>query len=336
MDTRILLTTIEQVAILLTFILIGYFFRRKEIINASGKKVLASLLTWLFVPAYSIGSLMTEVTVGKFMGDYLPLFLAGAVVGVLGIFIGIPFAKLLGKDRFQENILKYTFTFGNIGYFGYPLIGAVFGSVARAQMMFFCLPITILIYTYGYYVLNCPADEGVERERRTMKQKLSFLYSPMMFGVIIGITLGLLTSGLGFTLPNFFTDMVSKAGACQSAVAMLLTGAVLANVPFKKLFTSLKPYLVGIIRLIVYPAIFSILLLIVYLCGWTDQTFMRIAMVTLFVVGMPVGMNPVIFPEAAGKDSTEGAKMCFISCFLALIVIPIVYSIAMAILTVTF
>ena len=109
---------------------------------------------------------------------------------------------------------------------------------------------------------------------------------------------------------------------------MLLTGAVLAGVSFKELFTSIKSYIIGIIKLLVIPCIFVLLLLIIYLCGWQNQEFMRIAFLTIIVVSMPVGMNTVVYPESCGMDSTEGAKSCFISYILALGILPLIFSLA--------
>ena len=325
------INTLQQVAVLLLFIFIGYFFKKKGIITDSGKKVLASLLTCLFAPAYSIMSLSSVISIEEIQ-KYSTIFIAGIVVALISIFVAIPFAKIVEKDKFHRNILKYAFAFGNIGYFGYPLIyavfnaqsGAIVAAEARAQMILFCVPMSIAIYSYGYYILTTPVSDDVKRKERTLKQKLSFLYSPMLLGAIIGIVLGLLP----FELPQFFADVVKKAGDCQSAPAMLITGAVLAGVPFKKLFTSIKSYIIGAIKLLLIPTIFAVLLFVVYLCGWQNQEFMRIAFLTVIAVSMPVGMNTVVYPESCGMDSTEGAKACFISYILALATLPLIFTLA--------
>ena len=67
------LTTVKQVAILLIFIFIGYFFKKKNVIGEGGKKVLASLLTNLFAPAYSIISLSSVVNIQE-ISKYLVIF----------------------------------------------------------------------------------------------------------------------------------------------------------------------------------------------------------------------------------------------------------------------
>ena len=75
---------------------------------------------------------------------------------------------------------------------------------------------------------------------------------------------------------------------------------------------------------------------IIYLCGWRDQTFVQIAFISIIAVAMPVGMNVVVYPASAGKDSTEGAKTCCMSYILALITLPIIYTVLLSVLNVTF
>ena len=50
----------------------------------------------------------------------------------------------------------------------------------------------------------------------------------------------------------------------------------------------------------------------------------ELMIIPLFVASMPIGLNAVIFVEAAGRDSTENARTCLISYILALITVPIV------------
>ena len=130
----IFLKTLEQSSILLIFIFTGYFLRKKEIINESGKKVLAGILVNLFTPCYAIASLSTQLSVDK-IADYLIYFLVGTALAVAIIFVALPFAKALGKNKLEKNILKYALAFANIGYFGYPVVGAVFGEGVKAPTL---------------------------------------------------------------------------------------------------------------------------------------------------------------------------------------------------------
>ncbi len=325
------LVTLQQTAILIAFIFIGYFLRKRDIITEGGKKVLAKLLTFLFAPCYSVMSLSKIVDI-NYISKYAVILLAGTGLTLFVILVAIPLSNLLEKEQLKRNILKYGLAIGNIGYFGYPIIYAIYSAIGgtamgeemRAMMMLFCLPMTISIYTYGYAVLTKDVSKEALARKRTTKEKLSFLWSMPMIGVYVGITLGLLTSGLGFTIPSVIGDAFTIAGNCQSAPAMLLTGAVLAGVPFVKLFSSWKPYLIGFIRLIAFPVLVGAIFFVIHLFGVSGETFVLVFKLSIIVSAMPVGMNVVVFPESAGQDSTEGAKSCFISYILALGALPLV------------
>jgi len=318
----IFLKTLEQTGILLIFIFTGYFLRKKEVINESGKKVLAGLLVNLFAPCYGIASLSTQLSIDK-LSEYFKYFLVGTILAIVIIFVALPFAKLLGKNKLERNILKYALAFANIGYFGYPVVGAVFGEEVKALMILFCIPQTIAINTYGYQVLTqkvveTPSDlqNELDKTKHKWTEHLRFLKSVPFIGTMLGVFLGLLP----IEIPPFVQNLLSTAGNCQSATAMLLTGSVLANVPFKKLFTSLKPYIISAIRLLVIPCIMGG---VMYLLGLKGDLFI----IATACVSIPVGMNVVVYPESAGLDSTEGGKMCFISYVLALATLPVVFEI---------
>ncbi len=320
MDTFLL--TLEQVALLLIFIFLGYFFRKKEIITSSGKNVLAKLLVNLFAPAYSIASLSSQLSADKIV-EYITYLAAGTVITIFFIFIALPLAKAFGKDRLHQNILKYAFAFGNIGYFGYPVVGGIFGEGVKALFMLFCIPMSIGINTFGWQVLTEKVNELGERVKTNKRfiDNFRFVYSPPFIGTMLGLIIGLLP----ISMPAFAANLCNIAGNCQSAVAMLLTGAVLANVPFKKLFTSWKPYVIGVIRLLALPVIVGAIMVVINLCGVRGEVFMIIARLSIIAAAMPVGMNVVVYPESQGMDSTEGASTCFMSYILALGALPLVY-----------
>ncbi len=314
------LLTIEQVALLLIFIFIGYFLRKREVITDGGKKVLAGLLVNIFAPAYSIASLSTQLSADK-INEYLVYFLVGTLVSILMIFLARILARIFAKEKFHRNILKYAFAFGNIGYFGYPVVGGIFGEQMKALMILFCIPMSICINTYGYTVLTERVDLDANIEKRSFTEKFRFLYAAPFIGTMIGLILGLLP----ITIPSFFINLLNVAGNCQSATAMLLSGAVLAGVPFIKLFTSIKPYLIGVIRIIGLPLITGGIFSLINLLGVSGDIFIIVARLSIIVSAMPVGMNVVVYPESKGIDSTEGAKTCFLSYILALGLLPLAF-----------
>lgn len=309
------LITLQQVSILLAYIFIGYFLRRKNLIGEQTGSILSKLLTYIFLPAYYISTLSKVST--ENLSTYLSLLLAG-VASLVVVFVVAHFlCKLFSKDEAVRNMFKYMLMFSNMGYFGYPLIDGVFGSTYLTMFMIYCLPISITLNTYGYYLLTKPTKAELLSEKRTTvktKSLLSCILSPPLVASAIGLIIGLSP----FTMPQFFYAFLAPAGNCMSACAMILSGSVLAKLPLKKLFLSTKGYLLSIVRLICFPIIGGGL---VYLCGGRGEL---LVCVTTFL-SLPTGMNVVVFPESVGRDSIEGAKACFISYVVALVTLPLVF-----------
>ncbi|MBR2376866.1 MAG: AEC family transporter [Clostridia bacterium] len=310
------IATLIQVSTLLIYILVGYFLRRKNLINEKTGKVLSKLLTLLFTPAYTIINLSKNVSVEK-ISVYLSLLLAGLIILFVLIFINYFFSKLFSKDENIRNMILYMLVFSNMGYFGYPLIEMVFGAEYLVQFMIFGLPFSIAINTYGYYILTKPTKEELENQNGNSVERRSLIQS-IISPPLIGVLLGLIFGFLPFEIPSIVYTILTPASNCMSASAMLLTGSILATLPFSELFKSKRAYLLTFIRLIIIPVIGGGIL---FLLGVSKEIF--IASVSLLC--LPSGMNVVVFPESVGKNSIEGAKACFVSYIIALATIPTIF-----------
>lgn len=310
------IATLIQVSTLLIYILIGYFLRRKNLIGEQTGKVLSKLLTLLFTPAYTIINLSKNVSFEK-ISLYLSLLLAGVIILFILITINYFFSKVFSKDENVRNMILYMLVFSNMGYFGYPLIEMVFGAEYLVQFMIFGLPFSVAINTYGYYILTKPTKEELANSNGSIvkgRSLIKSIISPPLIGVLIGLVFGFLP----FEIPSIVYTILTPASNCMSASAMILTGAILASLPFNELFKSKRAYILTFIRLIAIPVIGGGIL---FLLGVSKEIF--IASVSLLC--LPSGMNVVVFPESVGKNSIEGAKACFVSYIIALATIPTIF-----------
>ena len=309
--------TLIQVTTLLIYILVGYFLRRKNIVHESTGKVLSKLLTCVFTPCYTISNLSKNISVER-VNVYLSLIIAAIIIFFVLLVISLFTSKLLVKDENIRNMFLYMLLFSNMGYFGCPLIEKTFGAESLVQFLIFTTPLSVAINTYGYYILVKPTKaEILALKESGNEQKINYLkliISPPLVGVTIGIILGFMP----FDMPEIFYNILSPAGNCMSASAMILTGAILAKRSFKELFVSLKSYILAGIKLIIYPIIIGGAL---FLIGVSKDVFIAATCMAC----LPAGMNVVVFPESVGKDSIEGAKACFVQYFIAILTIPIVF-----------
>ena len=122
-----------------------------------------------------------------------------------------------------------------------------------------------------------------------------------------------------FPLLAFLTSAISSASACMSPLAMILTGFVIGGYSIKALASDKKIYFVSLLRLIVIPAAFALLLMALQ----TDDAIIRVA---LCATAMPLGLNTVVIPAAHGGDTVPGASMALISHLMSIVTIPIMFA----------
>ncbi len=301
---QIVSITINQLINMFFFMAIGYIFRKKGILDIHAGGALSRLIVNVFMPAMVVRSFSRDFKLDV-ITDKLMIVLLSCVVLLVTSVLAVYLARLFSKDRGTQGIYMYSFTIPNLGYMGYPLVGAIFGEAALLDTMVYCLSYNVFIYTIGMQVLTSQRSKSV----------LGLLTNPTIVAMLVGAVLGL----CDITLPNTVIGILDTATACVSPCAMILTGTVFARLDVKSMFVSWRSYAASAIRLLGIPLV---ALAILKLCGVPQNWILP----CVAILAMPLGLNSVIFPEAYGGDSESGAKVCFMSAILAVVTIPIVFS----------
>ena len=299
-DTLVL--TINQLINMFVFIIIGFFMRKKKLGGDGVGTVLSTLLVNIFMPAL-VFSTFSENFRLKDISENIVFLWFGIGVLFVTFFVAKFLSKIFAKNNLQRDIYMYSFMIPNIGYMGYPIIEAVFGTQALLKMLIFVIPYNITIYTYGMYILNPNRQFSLKK-----------VFNPNIIALLLGIISGITE----IQLPDVAKSVISSAKACMSPSAMILTGFVLAATPIKPLLKDFKLYIAAIIRGIIIPG----LTLLVFVLFKVSAVYIVITCATL---AMPMGLNSVVFPEAYGGDGLTGAKTSFISNLLSIITIPFIF-----------
>lgn len=292
--------TLMQMIMLFTFIVLGYIYRKAYPEVTGAGVVLSKLEVMIFLPALTLETFSKNCTIENFKSQ-LPMLITGIIIFAVIYAFSLVISRFFGKDPFSRGIYTYIFTFPNLGYIGYPLVLGVFGEMALFKFMIFAIPFNFGIYTLGIYHLNPNREFSLKK-----------LLNPPMIFMFVGIAFGL----LNIKMPEFFAKTLASASSCMAPVAMILTGFVLAGMPFKKMFINGKAYIATLFRLIIFPVTFGAIL---HIIGVSHE----IILMTVIFLSMPTGLNTVVFPEAFGGDSTEGAQCAVISGIFGIITIPL-------------
>ncbi len=299
--------SLNQMGFLFILMAIGYLLARLRALPQNSSAVMAELENNLFIPALDRGTFMGQFTPQKLSSSGSLLLVSAASLVIL-IPLAILYARWLTSDRYIRKIFTYGLCFSNFGFMGNAVVKALFPGIFLEYLLY-TLPLWMAIYLWAVPALLMP-----ESGKPGLKGRLKTLLNPMLISLCIGAAIGL----SGLKLPGFIKNVVTVCGDCMSPVAMILTGVTIARLDLKKIFRDGRIYVMSLIRLAGIPFLFLLLNEAIRL----DRTAF---ICTLCAVSMPVGLNPIVIPEAYGLDSSVPAGPVLISQILSCITIPLLF-----------
>ena len=313
------LATLTPMLTMFVCIAVGFTVRKKEILPRDSGKILSKLVTWVFCPALNFATMSRNCTV-ETLGNHATNIILAAISVFIAMMIAIPLSRLFIRENSAERgIYAYALAFANSGYMGDPVIQMLLGDEALAYYKFFCIPISIAIYSWGMTQL---VPKGAEK-----KSFIKSFFNAPMIATLLGIIFGL--SGLGAYLPAFVGKSLDTLKVCMGPSAMLVAGFTIANYSLPAMLKKPKVYVASILRLTAIPAIIIAALFGIKTLAsslFSMDVSNDVLYLSFFAVATPLGLNTVVFPEAYGGNPETGASMTMISHTLCVITIPIMFA----------
>ena len=147
--------TLENVILTLLYLSAGFILCRVRLVKAEHVSSISSTLLYLCGPCMFLGALMDldpspELTLNMFL--FLVITFAAQVLFMLLVFLA------LGPRRktFSGRMASIASVMGNAGFFGLPIVKALFPQApeAAAYSCIFCVSMNILAWTLGVFVLT--------------------------------------------------------------------------------------------------------------------------------------------------------------------------------------
>ena len=285
-------SVIFQIAVLFSFIFIGFTIRQGGFLPGNSAEIFSKLENRILMPAVVINTFRTNCTVKNISEKWV--FIAYST-GVLLFCIATGFAvsRFLGKTEYLKKVYRYSISVSNFGFVGTAMVSGIYGaeSMELFDYLMFTLPLNLFTYSIGIAWL-VPNGHG--------KFSMKNFVNPIFVSIFIGAILGLLP------IPKF------------RLVTTILTGFVIGGYSFANLFGKWQTYVVAGIRLVFLPTV-SVLILKLF------NAPQEAVVATLCANAMPLGLNTVIIPSAYGKSPDDGASMALVSQLTAVFTIPILF-----------
>lgn len=297
---------LKQIISLFLIILVGFYGRKKNIIDQTLTNGFTKLLIEITTPMLIISSFSFSVN-ASMKGNLIKAFIYS-----LAIFIVTPFfTKLLFLkiNKSKQNILQFAMIFSNCGFMGFPIVESLFGQEGVMYASIFNLFFNFFVWTYGVMLFTEVSD---------VKELKTVFKSPGIIAVFIGLFLMIFS----IQIPSVLLTTIKMVGGLTTPISMLIIGSLLATADLKAAVKDITLYYSSIIKLIIIPGA------LYFIAAMFKETSIVIKCLIL-MQAMPAGAMTTIFAENYNKEKDYSVTVVSFSTALSVLTIPLVIKIFM-------
>ena len=284
----------------------GYAGKRLGMMNEDFDAKLSKVILNLSLPGMIIGSVLTAEELPS-LQDILLTLVFSCLSFILVIAIAYGVTALMRISIGHRGVFRFMLCFGNVGFIGFPVLSAIYGSDALIYATIFNLPFNFLVFTVGAWFLTQDSEDGSE-----VKVSWRTFVSPVIVSCVIAIALALTNA---HNIPVVGEAFVSL-GSLTTPAALLIIGSSLANLPAKELIGGFRLWMTSVFRLIIIP-----------LAVWGVFHFFienpLLLGVIVVISGMPVATNGTMLCYQYGGNSHDMAQGTFVTTVASLMSIPL-------------
>lgn len=303
-------------------ILVGYYLRRKNIVNEQGSKVLSSILLSAALPALAFKAFLTDIKPETYTTG-INVLIFGFVAYVLLILIGyVLYARYTGD--LKDTMIVLT-AFGSTTFFGIPIINGIFGDTGTLYANIFNIAYRVFLYSFGLIMMS-----GVKFEKKNLKQ---IFLNPIIIATFLGLFIWIFQNSLpqmmvgdksyaifrlDKTLPWVYAG-INYLGGLSSPLAWLAIGMTLASISMKEALKETKTLVYAFNKLIIIPAIFLAILVGLNMVGIHFQ-YEAIAAIVIMLATPPATVA-VAYAIKFEKEAVLSSNISLVNTVLAVVAI---------------
>jgi predicted permease len=296
----------QQIAVIFLEILLGVVGFKTGVITDKDSKFMSGLVMKLLIPCTMLAGTNIEggrTVVVRMAQAFLLTF--ALYVGSTGLCLLVN--RLRKGTAGQKAVLVGTAAMPNCGFIGMPLANSVVGAemgtlYATAGMASY----NVWLFTYVEYLF-----------RPGQKMKLKSLITPANVATLATVIL-LIT---GLRLPTTLQTVCSAVGGCTTPLALIIVGVTLAQTNVKELVVQPLLYLITVLRGIVFPLLFMLVMAALPL----DRT-MCLALAA--IASCPSGSLAVVIAKQTGTEEKLAGQAVAQSTLFMLVTVPVMLTVA--------
>lgn len=299
---------LQQMAVLFIVMMIGFWACKKDIIDPVTSKKLSSIVVNIANPAMILSGVIGDTS--QIHGrDLMITVTASIVLYLIILIIGMVLPYLLRVPKKSMGTYSVMTVFSNIGFMGFPIIAAVYGSSALLYASIFLIPYNILIYTYGIQMMK-QGEKGDFHWKKIINIGVVFC----VISILLFIT--------NIPLPGWVKNTITTLGDLTAPLSMMVIGASFTTMNIKELFCDGKLLMFSVVKLLLLPIVGTLLAKQLIdnqaLCG-----------VIMIMLSTPVGSMTAMLAQEYDGDYALASRGVAITTILSVLTIPIVSMLVM-------
>lgn len=292
---------LQQMLMLLMMMVIGYVMEKKRLLGEGSAAVMSKIVLNVTLPAQIITSFAIEgadISGSQVAGT---LGLSAVAYALYFVFAAV-FVRLLGVSPQDRGTYQYMLIFGNVGFMGFPLVTAVWGTHMLVYAVLFNIVFNLLVFSVGIQMIA--GGGGFQLGR--------LINIPMMSSVV-----ALLLFFANIQLPGVINTAFNTLGNATTPLAMLILGATIAGMPLKELFEEKKVYVFVAAKLLAVPVLVWLLFKPLLPAGDI------VGQILVVLSGMPVATNATMLSVEYGGNLKLVSQGIFFTTVLSVFTVPL-------------
>nr|WP_297937849.1 AEC family transporter [uncultured Lachnoclostridium sp.] len=316
-----------------SIIMLGFFLRRKEILNGQAGKILSKIVLTIGLPALAFTSFMKDLD-----HDQLRQGMNILIWGFALYILLIPITKLLyvKVKGDKQDVYRVLTIFGSTTFFGTPIVQAVYGATGAMYASIFNIPYRVFLYSYAYVKMS-----GVKMDKENMKKNAKEVFlNPIILATFAGLLIWIFQESLpqvmiateageksvaflriDQTLPWFYKAL-DYLKSLASPLAWLSIGATLAEVPFKKAVVQKDAWAYSLSKVLLIPAINIAILVVLSTTGILPVAFEAVA-TTVIMMATPTATVAAAYAISFDREAVFTSNCSLLSTVAAVIATPV-------------
>lgn len=296
---------LTQIVVLFLIACVGLLVAKLGYLDDRTTNNLNKMLLYVFVPCMIVSSALGgastygQATVLLMIASAVALYLLLPVVA-----LGVNALLRVPQERRRLTLLMTVC--GNVGFMGYPVVQAFFGSQALFLNSIITMFQSIPLYL-GAPLLLADRSEG---RRATLSPRA--LLSP----ALVASVAALVVFFAGIELPAFLADTIDSIGGITSPLAMILMGASLNGVDLKSIALDWRLHLYTLVKQLVLPLAVWFALSPFF----PDKTVLGIVVV---VLAMPVATMTMVLAQQYRSDAVYATRAIVVTTLWSFAILPV-------------